>query len=1040
MFISLFRLKGIYLIQNFPLFQIISSFSTINQLPMMNHSYTIDRKRGLLDSTRLWHTMLAFLLSLGIALAQDISVSGVVTDAQGEGIPGVAVTVKGTTRGANTGIDGGYTVQAPANGTLVFSFVGYVAQEIPVNNRTTINVKMAEDTKALEEVVVVGYGTQKRKEISGTVSSISNKEFNAGFNANPLQAVQGKVAGLVISQTGSDPNSTAVVRLRGVGSLAAGSDPLYVVDGVPGVPIANISPNDIESIDVLRDASSAAIYGSRAANGVIIITTKRGKSGRASVDYNGFVGFDQVAKAPAYMNADEYRAAAQKFGFNLGAEDKGANTDWFDAITRTAPVTNHNVAFSGGTENFSYRASLGYLNQEGVVLRSGYERTSARINLDQTALNGKLKIQTSLSAILGNRDFINYDAFAYSITNLPTDPIYTDDPAFQTPARAGYFERPGAFSIFNPVALINETTNKAKSTEYLGNLNLKYTIVDGLVAGVNGALKGMQQRGFYYQSRVPKGGVAAQGFARQEIGPAYGGPSDDRLLELTLNYNKTFNNLNLGLLGGYSYQDVTFEYFSASNQNFISDAIGYDNLGAGAGLSLGQNINGAVGSYRSNYKLISFFGRATAALSEKYFATLSLRRDGSTKFGANNKWGLFPAASIGWTLSNEEFLKGVPSIDNLKLRLNYGQTGNSEGIRPYTTLALLGAGEKYYDNGNWLPSYRPIQNPNPDLKWEVNENYGAGIDFSLFNYRLTGALDFFVRNTKDLLFDINAPLSIKPIVPNILANVGSIRNSGVELSLDALVMDKGDFKWQAVIAGATLKNEVIALSKGDFIASDAIFINTGLGAATRGTSNVPFSIIRPGYPVGALWGAVVTGINDKGQYIIEDINGDGKIDENATDRTFIGNPLPKVTASLTNNFTYGNFNLSFLLNGNFGNKIFNAERLLFDRQVGRIPGENTLKSAIDSPIRDERTGSFDYFVEDGSFVRMANFRLGYNIPVKGNVLTNANIYLSGNNLFVLTKFKGVDPELSTGNVNSGIYTKQQFPKSRGFQLGVNLSF
>jgi TonB-dependent starch-binding outer membrane protein SusC len=1014
---------------------------------MMNYSYQVDRKRGRVGSTRIWHTMLALLLSVSAVLAQDISVSGVVTDAQGDGIPGVAVTVKGTTRGANTGIDGSYTVQTPANGTLVFSFVGYVAQEIPVNNRTTINVKMSEDTKALEEVVVVGYGTQKRKEISGTVSSISNKEFNSGFNANPLQAVAGKVAGLVISQTGSDPNSAAVVRLRGVGSLSAGSDPLYVVDGVPGVPIQNISPNDIETIDVLRDASSAAIYGSRAANGVIIITTKRGKSGKATIDYNGFIGFDQVAKAPAYMNAEEYRAAAQKFGTPLGTLDQGADTDWFDAITRTAPVTNQNLAFGGGTENFSYRASLGYLNQKGVVRNSGYERISARINLDQTGLNGKLRVQTSLSAITGNRDYVNYNAFAYSITNMPTDPIYTDDPAFQTPSLAGYFERPGAFSIFNPVAVIDETTINARSIEYLGALNVKYDIIEGLTAGINGALKGYYQNASYYQSRVPKEGVAAQGSAIKgfNVAPAAEGafqppPADDKLLELTLNYNKTFGNLNFGALGGYSYQDVTFEGFQAANRNFISDDISFNNLGAGAGLSLGQGLNGAVGSFRSNYKLISFFGRVTAALNEKYFLTASLRRDGSTKFGANNKWGLFPAASVGWTLSNEEFLKSVSAIDNLKLRVNYGQTGNSEGIRPYTTLALLGAGQLYYDNGNWLPSYRPIQNPNPDLKWEVNENYGVGVDFSLFNYRLTGALDYFVRNTRDLLFSINAPLSIRPIVPTILANVGSMRNSGLELALDGLIIDKGDFKWQAVLAGATLKNEVVALSKGDFIASDAIFIGTNLGAATRGTSDVPFSIIRPGYPVGALWGAKVTGIDDNGMYIIEDINGDGQIDENATDRTFIGNPLPKVTASLTNNFTYRNFQLSFLLNGNFGNKIFNSERLQYDRQVGRIPGENTLKSAVDSPIRDERTGSFDYFVEDGSFVRLANFQLAYNIPVKGNTVSRAQVYVSGNNLFVLTKFQGVDPELSTGNVNSGIYTKQQFPRSRGFQLGVNLSF
>ncbi|HEV7347960.1 TonB-dependent receptor [Telluribacter sp.] len=1001
---------------------------------MMNQCYTTNRKREYVGFNRLWLTALALLVSVGMVLAQDMTVTGKVTDITGMGMPGVAITVQGTARGTTTDVDGGYTIAAPGNATLVFSFVGYKGEEVPVNNRSIINVTLAEDTKALEEVVVVGYGTQKRKEISGTVSSISNREFNAGVVTNPLGAIQGKVAGLTINQTGSDPNSRPTVRLRGVGSLAAGSDPLYVVDGVPGVPIQNIDPNDIETIDVLRDASSAAIYGSRASNGVIIITTKRGRGGRSTVDYNAYTGVDMVAKAPNYMNADEYRAAARQLGFTL--DDRKANTNWFEEITRTAPVNSQNLAFSGGSDNFSYRASLGYLNQQGVVRKSGYERVSARINLDQTALNGKLKIATSLSAITGKRDFVNYAAFAYSITNLPTDPVYNPD--------GSYFERPGAFSIFNPVAELNETTNNAKTLEFLGNINMRYSITNDLVFGVNGAMKGYQQNGSYYQTRVPKAGLAGQGQAQRSFnfGPDLG-PTDDKLLEFTLNYNKQFGKLNFGALGGYSYQDVTFEGFAARNNNFITDDISFDNLGAGAGLALGQRANDAVSSYRNNYKLISFFGRITAALGEKYFATINVRQDGSTKFGANNKWGLFPSASVGWTLSEEDFLQNNAIINNLKLRVNYGQTGNSEGIRPYTTLALLGPGAKYYDNGNWLPSYRPVQNPNPDLRWEVNENYGVGVDFSLWNYRLSGSVDYFVRNTRDLLFNVTAPLSIKPLFPTILGNVGSMRNSGVELSLNGLVVDKTNFKWEAVVAAATLKNEVVGLASGEFIASNQIFIGTDLGAATRGTSNVNFNVIQAGYPIGSFWGYDVARIGtegaNKGQYIIRGADGKETAEVREADRTFIGSPLPKVTASLTNNFTYGNFNLSFLLNGQFGNKIFNAERMQYDRQVGRIPDENTLRGAADSPVTSELTNAFSYFVEDGSFVRLANFRLGYNFPVKG-LLSRAQVYVSGNNLFILTKFQGVDPELNTGTQNSGIYTKQQFPKSRGFQLGVNLSF
>lgn len=1003
---------------------------------------------GRVSTTRPWAVaskyVLAVLLSvvsLGV-WAQDRQVTGKVKDASGTGMPGVSIAVKGTQRGANTDVDGNYKIAVTDNATLVFSFVGYKSQEVAVGGRSVVDVSLAEDNQVLNEVVVVGYGTQKRQEISGTVSSISNKEFNAGVIANPLSAVQGKVAGLTINQTGSDPNSRPTVRLRGVGSLAAGSDPLYVVDGVPGVPIQNIDANDIASVDVLRDASSAAIYGARASNGVILITTKRGKSGKSTIDYNAQFGVDMVAKAPDYMSGSEYRDAVKKFGFTL-VNDQGANTNWFKEITRNAPVTSHNLAFSGGTENFSYRASIGYLNQQGLVKKSGFERVSARINLDQTALNGKLKIATSLSLITGKRDYVNYDAFTYSITNLPTDPVYTTDKSFQTPggiaAGTGYFERLGEFSIFNPVAVLEQTTNYSKSLEYLGNVNLKYSLTKDLVFGVNGAMKGSNQQGYLYQTRIPKSFQSSAGLAGRSSNPVDLGPSQDKLLEFTLNYNKTFGGLNFGALGGYSYQDVDYEGFGAQNNNFITDGLLFNNLGAGAGVSLGQRSNDAVFSYHSNYKLVSFFGRATAALNNKYFATLTVRRDGSTKFGQNNKWGLFPSLSLGWTLSEEAFLKGNPTINNLKLRVNYGQTGNSEGIAPYRSLALVGPSNKYYDNGNWLPTYKPSQNPNPDLKWEVNENYGAGIDFALWNYRITGSLDYYIRNTKDLLYEITAPLSIKPLYPTILANVGSMRNQGLEISLNAGIVDKGDFRYDVTFAGATLKNEVTALAKGDFVGSDKIFLSSGLGAATRGTSNVPISLIKVGLPVGAFYGGVVTKLDDKGQFVFKDVDGDGKISENDADREFIGSPLPKFTASLTNNFSYKKITLSFLLNGQFGNKIFNAERMLYANPNNRLPAENTLREALTSPVRDTRTGAFSYFVENGSFVRLSNMRLGYAIPAKG-VLSRAQVYVSGTNLFVLTKFKGVDPEMNTGFATAGVYTKQQFPKARGIQVGFNLSF
>jgi TonB-dependent starch-binding outer membrane protein SusC len=999
-------------------------------------------------------TVLVLLCFVGSqsAFAQGGNITGKVTASEdGSLLPGVAVQIKGTTRGTNTDADGVYKLSGVANdAVLVFSFIGTKTVEVPVGNRSTVDVKMVSDQQNLEEVVVVGYGTQKRKEISGTVSSVSSKEFNAGILNNPLQGIQGKVAGLVISAGNADPAAAPSVRLRGNGTLYGG-DPLYVVDGVPGVPIQNIPAQDIESIDVLRDASSAAIYGARGANGVIIVTTKRGRSGRAMVDYSGQAGVDMIAKAPAYLTADEYRNAVRTLGLT-GFDDKGANTNWFKELTRPAFTQSHAIGASGGTDKFNYRASLSYLNQQGVARNSGLDRLGLRINMDQKAINDRLSIAYSLYVGETNRQYTNYQAFTYANTNLPTDPVRNPDGSF--------FERPGSFSIRNPVSILENTSDKSKITEYIANVNAKFKITDDLTAGVNVAKKGYTDDRSYFQNRVPLDAQGNKGVAYRSMnwGTADNSffnsnlntippPNDDRLLELTMNYNKSFGNNTLNALAGYSYQDVNFYGFIARNNNFINDDLTSNNLGGGLsinqnnGISVGQN---AVQSDRANFKLISFFARAQYSMGSKYFATVTVRRDGSTKFGANNKWGLFPSASFGWSLSEEDFMKGLSWLDNAKVRVNYGLAGNSEGIRPYSTLQLLAPGGRYFEpsTGQYVPSYVAIQNANPNLKWEVGESYGLGLDFSILKTRLTGSVDWYVRNTRDLIFDVTAPLSINPIVPNILANVGSMRNAGVEILLNGLIVNKGDFQYSAVLAAAFNKNKVVSLSSGDLIAASNIIYNTGLGAATRGTSAVGFSVLQPGYPVGQFFGAQVTGIDDKGKYIFRDVNGDGANGPNqatSTDRTYIGSPQPTFTPTLTNTFSYKNWNLSFVLNGRFGNKIMNTERILFARQVGRFVEENTLKEAVTSPIKDDFTGSISYFVEPGDFVRLQNARLGYRLPSFGAV-SRAEVFVSGTNLFLLTKFKGVDPELNLSGVNPGIYTKEQFPRARGFQLGVNIAF
>jgi TonB-linked SusC/RagA family outer membrane protein len=1008
--------------------------------------------------------MLLTSLTLTV-MAQDVTVSGTVKGADGSGLPSVTVQAKGTAKGTQTAIDGTYKLAGlPKGSTLVFSFVGMETKEVAVGNKTTVDVTLVDDTKALEEVVVVGYGTQKRKEISGTVSSVSSKEFNVGQITTPLQAIAGKVAGLAISQSGSDPNGAPTVRLRGVGSLSASSSPLYVVDGVFVDDIAVIAPQDIESIDVLRDASSAAIYGSRGADGVIIVTTKRGKEGKTSASYSGYVGTEMISNKPDYANAAQFIAATKI----PTAANKGADTDWTSEMTRSSAIThNHAISFTGGSKGFGYRASLGYLNQQGIVKKSDRERITASFNVDQTALNGKLNVAYNLFYGITDRNILDrnghtpngfgdggavfgltpYFALGMIANMFPTDPVKNPD--------GTWYEDADAFSKFNPVAILMESTDNKKSNDYRGSVNARYKLAEGLTFGVNLGANGTNDVNSYYITRNTK--------QTSGIGGAGGKMTSNvisQLLETTLNYDKTVRtNDRLGVLVGYGYQNTTRDGFFAQNSGFITDLLTNNNLGGGNTVPSGGtvSINGSeggfitsgVGSWKNNEKLVSFFGRLQYSLNNTFFFTGNLRRDGSTKFGANNKWGLFPSASFAVNLGELAFLKGNKALDNLKLRVNWGQTGQSNGIRPYQTLPLVGPSGFYYNNGNWLPQYVSQQNENPDLKWQVNTTYGAGIDFSLLKTRLMGSLDYYVRNTSDLLY--NATVSgnwtdSKGVIRNfvtgsMLTNIGSLSNKGLELTLNGLIINKGKFSWNAIVAAASNQNKVTSLSSANFEVPNPTFIPTSLGDYVKGTSRVNFSALQVGYPVGQFYGAQVTGINDKGTFTIKDINGDGKLDPDGLDRTFIGSAQPKLLLSITNNFNYGNWSASFLLNGRYGNKIMNGVRTLLAN--GGYPAGldgNFLVEATTTTLKSPVTGSYDYYVENGGFMRLQNANIGYRVPNKVGPFGNVSLYVSGNNLFIITKYKGVDPELNLDGLNPGVDTRKNYFKTRGFQVGINASF
>ena len=970
----------------------------------------------------------ALLISLG-AFAQDV-VTGKVTDAaDGSGIPGVSVAVKGTTRGAQTDANGTYKVNAGSNATLVFSFVGYASKEVAVGSKSVVNVSLAADNKSLEEVVVVGYGTQKRKEISGTVTSLGSRDFNAGVVTNPLAAAQGKVAGLVITQSSGDPNARPTVRLRGTGSLNAGSEPLYVIDGVIGAPIENIAPEDILSMDVLRDASSAAIYGSRGANGVILINTKRGKSGTPSVDYSAYVGSESISQRPQLLNGAEFRAAAAKYGQKF--DDLGANTDWLGVITQTAMTQNHNVGVSGGSENVSYRASVGYLDQTGTLKGSGKDRLTGRLNLDAKALDGKLAMKVNMSASQTNNQFTDNRAVGFAMNMRPTDPVYNAD--------GTYFQIPGTFANFNPLATIESKSNKQRLHDFLFNASAGYTILEGLVFNVSGTLRTQTADGSYFAKSTPGNLLATVGgnAANRQLNSI-----TDKQLETTLNYSKKLNDVStLNVLAGYTYQDVVADGFSAGNNNFLTDAFEANNLGSGLGIRTNPSL---LGSYKNEYKLVSFLARAQYSLLNKYFATVNVRRDGSTKFGDNNKWGIFPSVSVGWALSEEAFLKGNSTIDNLKLRVSWGQTGNSEGIRPLLSKSFYGASGSYFDGAanDFLPAYSIQSNPNPNLKWEINENYGGGIDFSLFKGKLTGNLDVYTRTTKDLLYTVNVPQEKGYVYPTMLANIGSMKNQGVELSLTYQILENKDWNIATTLAASFNKNEIVSLKNDSFAAPDQVFLSTSLGSFIRGTSAVNFSVLQAGHPVGEFYGAKIAKI-ENGKYVFQDLNGDGTVDPNAADRTYIGNPNPTFVGGLTTNIRYKAFDLQFQLTSQLGAKIVNTNNLLLGRQDGRLAESGALKSALTSIINDERTIPMDYYVESGDFLRINNASFGYTLPVKG-VFKRARIYVAGNNLAVFTKYTGVDPEISQnlaiGSAAPGIDVRETYYKTRAITAGVNLSF
>ena len=975
------------------------------------------------------------LFSVSMTMAQGSVVTGRVTEADtGDPIPGANVVVKGTTTGTVTDVDGKYSLSFDQdNVVLVFSFVGFVSQEVEVGNQSVIDVNLSSDITALSEVVVVGYGTQEKKEITSAVASVKEESFNVGNVQSPEGLIQGKVAGLTITKAGGNPNGGYNIRLRGLSTLGDNTQPLVVIDGVIGASLDNVDPSDIESMDVLKDASAAAIYGTRGASGVILVTTKSGEAGKMQVDYNGYVNIESPFRFQPVLSASEWRAFSSEVG---AGTDFGASTDWFDEITNSAVSQVHNLAVSGGNSTTTYRASFNYRDVPGVALNTGFNRLNTRLNLTHKALNDRLKLTMYVSNSWSKAKYGFDDAFRYATIYNPTSPVRSSDPEFDK--YGGYFEQV-LFDYYNPVSILEQNSNDGTNKRLNLSLRGGYELIDNLIFEMAYSLQSESDvRSSYYASTSFWTGRDKNGLARKSYDDRF-----NQLFETTLRWNGDIGDGTIDAVGGYSYQDFTFEGFHAQGGNFITDEFGYNKLSAAQEFKDGL---GDIDSYKNTNKLIAFFGRVNFNWNHTWFFSASGRYEGSSRFGENNKWGFFPGISGGVELAN--FLNSS-AISNLKFRVSYGETGNNLA-QSYLSLQRLGPGSNFLVNGSWIPSYGPASNDNPDLRWEVKKETNIGVDYSILNDKLYGSVEYYSRKTNDLLQNVAVP-----VPPNLFdrtwTNVGELQNSGLELLLNWRAVDKSNFTYTPTLTFTNyIKNEIVSLSDSTRGIEYGIRDIGNMGSP--GQNNTPTIRVQEGQPIGQIWGLIYEGIAENGDWIHKDINDDGQISN--ADRAVIGNGLPKVEIGFGNTFTFGNFDANVFFRGVFGHDLVNSYRAFYEvpEVIGSynvIESARELKNPNTGTLLNSSQGKFSSLhVEDGSFFSLNNLSIGYkfNLP-EGAAFRKIRVYAMGNNLFVITGYKGSDPEVRYGDQEDnnnvlapGIDRRNTWYMTRSFSLGVNLGF
>jgi len=982
----------------------------------------------------------------GSAFAQR-TISGTITDeATKEPLIGANILVVGTSTGTITDFDGKYELRVPDGATqLEISYTGYSSKTVAIGASNVMDLTLSAG-QLLDEVVVVGYGTQKQREVTGSVTSVKAEDFNAGNINDPLQLVQGKVAGLSVSKVGGDPNGGSTIRLRGLATLGANAEPLVIIDGLIGASLESVDPNDIASVDVLKDGSAAAIYGSRGSSGVILITTKKGAKGNSSVDYNAYVSSESIARSVDVASPEEFREFRP-------ASDRGSSTDWLDLVTRNAISHAHNIALSGGAGGTTYRASFNFRNIQGVGLKDGFRQLNGRLNLVQKALNDRLTLGINLSATNRKATYAFREAFRYAVTYNPTAPAFfdADDPSILRTKYGGYFQEEN-FDYFNPLAILEQSSNHGDIKELVMSARADYQLFEGFTASVAySAQRESEHFGSFYDKDAYFRGFNNDGSASIS--------SNDRLNELfevTGNYTLGFGGNNvLTVLGGYSWQNNDNYNSNAGNGDFISNDLSFYGLGAGQNLDRGR---ATLGNGRDVYKVIAFFGRVNLNFNDTYYFMASARREGSTRFGEGNKWGIFPAVSAGVTLSN---LVDIAGVDNLKLRVGYGETG---AIPPNSLLSQRTYVERgsFFYNGSFVPAYGPDRNPNPDLKWETKGELNVGLDFALVDSKLTGSFEYYNRRTRDFIYPVNVP-----VPPNqastTWANLEDVElnNSGVELSLGYLFGNKNGFSWEPRVLFSTYSTvldtvEIDGESKFPFFQSGGQVFDFSTSPGAPGLNNLPTMVVQGGQEIGQMWGYTFDRIGEDGNFVYKDLNGDGVITE--ADQSVIGNGLPDFSLSLNNTFTFGDFDFNFFLRGEFGHDLINSFRTFYEPL-----GSRSIENLVVTEYFDENltaTPAFNsYYVEKATFVALDNATLGYTLKLPaGSSFKKLRLYLSAQNPFFITNYSGVDPSVrygDPGGADNGGFAAREFNpnplypghdrrnnyfRTRSFIFGLNLGF